>query len=69
MLLEEGGGVTFPSRTIWGSWACTKVWLFAWKATFVPILTMDQLKRKGWVLVGFVVCIKMEMNRAFSHPL
>ena len=56
--LEAKGEVTSPSKIIWGSWAPIKVSFFAWEITWGGILTMDQLKSRGWVLTSFCCMCK-----------
>ncbi|KAL6338832.1 hypothetical protein AAG906_023982 [Vitis piasezkii] len=50
------GDVAFPSKIVWGSWAPTK------------ILTLDQLKRRGWVLVG-LCCMCKDADESVDHLL
>lgn len=67
--LEVEGEVTFPPKILWGSWASTKmVFFFAWKATWGQILTIDQLKRRGWVLAGFC-CMCKDADESVDHLL
>ena len=52
--LKAKGEVPFPLKLVWGSWAPTKVSILTWER----ILTMDQLKRRGWVLVSYCCMCK-----------
>ena len=38
----------FPWSMIWRSWALMRVSFFTWEASWNRILTIDQLKRRGW---------------------
>ena len=38
----------FPHGIVWNSWVPPRISLFAWEATWVKILTLDQLKKRGW---------------------
>ena len=40
----------FPSSLVWNPWVPKRVSFFAWEAIWGRILTIDQLKRKGWIL-------------------
>ena len=42
----------FPYRLIWNPVAPTKIGVFAWEATWGKVLTLDQLKRRGMILVN-----------------
>lgn len=46
-LFMFGRSSVFPLKIVWGSWAPTKVGLFALEETWGRILTMNQLKRRG----------------------
>ena len=50
----------FPWNIIWRSWAPIRVSFFAWKASWNIILTTDQLKRRGWILLNRCYLCKME---------
>ena len=54
------GEVSIPSKTTLGSCVPSEVCLFVSEATCGSIVTMDELKRRGWFLIGFVVCVKNE---------
>ncbi|RVW16104.1 hypothetical protein CK203_079054 [Vitis vinifera] len=43
-------GREFPSSLVWNPWVPKRVRFFAWEAIWGRILTMDQLKRRGWIL-------------------
>ena len=38
----------FPWSIIWRSWALLRVSFFSWETSWNRILTIDQLKRRGW---------------------
>ena len=38
----------FPHGIVWNSWVPPRISLFAWEATWAKILTLDQLKKRGW---------------------
>ena len=66
--LEDKGEVTFPSKIIWDSWAPTKVSFFSWEVTWDRILSIDQLKKRGWVLAGFR-CTCKDADESVEHLL
>lgn len=43
VVLDDDGGETFPSKVIWNVWAPPKVGIFAWKAVWCKVLTLDKL--------------------------
>ena len=43
-------GREFPLSLVWNPWVPKRVSFFAWESIWRRILTMDQLKRRGWVL-------------------
>ena len=49
-VLEPGGPSNFYVAIIWNSWVPPKVSLFAWEATWGKVLTLDLLKRRGWLV-------------------
>ena len=42
--------VQFPNSIIWSPCAPTKVGFFAWEASWGRVLTLDQLKKRGWTI-------------------
>ena len=46
-LLTNPNDTGFPSRSIWVARVPTKVTFFAWEATWVKVLTLDRLQRRG----------------------
>ena len=46
--LTKASSDPFPWSIIWRSWAPMRVSFFTWKASWNKILTIDQLKRRGW---------------------
>ena len=60
--------VTFPWKAIWGAHAPRRVSFFAWAATWGRILTTDNLKRRGYQLVGRC-CMCRCNEETISHLL
>ena len=52
LTLEEVRVDLFPSCVVWNAWVPPKVSFFAWEATWGKVLTLDQLKRRGWSLAN-----------------
>lgn len=50
--MAQRGSNLFPTRFIWNSWVSTRVRFFVWEASWRGILTLDKLKRRGWMLVS-----------------
>ncbi|RVW75414.1 putative ribonuclease H protein [Vitis vinifera] len=46
----------FPHGLIWSPSVPSKVSFFAWKASWGKVLTMDQLKKRGWALANRCFC-------------
>ena len=42
------GADPFPHGIVSNSWAPVRVNFFTWEATWAKILTLDQLKKRGW---------------------
>ncbi|KAJ9691773.1 hypothetical protein PVL29_011080 [Vitis rotundifolia] len=42
--------VRFPRKIIWSPYVPPRVGFFAWEASWGKVLTLDQLKRRGWSL-------------------
>jgi hypothetical protein len=61
--LSPSMSFSFPWKNIWRSKARPRVALFAWTATHGKILTVDNLRKKGMVLVIDVACAKRMGNR------
>ena len=51
-VLEGASAVPFPKKLIWNLCVSTKVSFFAWEVWWHRVLTLDQLKRKGWALAN-----------------
>ncbi|RVW33862.1 Vesicle transport protein SFT2B [Vitis vinifera] len=49
-LLDKPNATEFPARRIWVDRVPTKVYFFAWEATWGKVLTLDRLQKRG---VGF----------------
>ena len=60
--------VTFPWKAIWGVHVPRRVSFFAWAATWGRILTTDNLKRRGYQLVGRC-CMCRCNEETISHLL
>ena len=54
--------VQFPNSIIWSHCVPTKVGFFAWEASWGKVLTLDQLKKRGWILANrcFLCCVEEE---------
>ena len=52
----------FPWTIIWRSWALMTVSFFAWEASWNKILTIDQLKRRGWNMLNRYYLCKVEQE-------
>ena len=50
--MVQRGSKSFSTTLIWNSWAPAKVSFFVWEVEWKGILTMDILKRRGWILVN-----------------
>lgn len=51
---EEG---LFPTKIVWNPWVPTKEGFFAWEAIWGNILTINQLKRGGWMMPKDATCV------------
>ena len=58
----------FPHGLIWNPSVPSKVSFFAWEASWGKVLTMDQLKKRGWVVANrcFLCC---EEEESIDHIL
>nr|CAN73158.1 hypothetical protein VITISV_017219 [Vitis vinifera] len=58
----------FPHGLIWNPSVPSKVGFFAWEASWGKVLTMDQLKKRGWALANrcFLCC---EEEESIDHIL
>ena len=68
--LEPSCAVPFPWSIIWSPCVPTKVGFFAWEASWRKVLTLDQLKRRGWNLANrcFLCCVEEEtINHILIH--
>ena len=61
-------GREFPSSLVWNPWVPKGVSFFAWEAIWRRILTMDQLKRRGWALSSRCYLCKADEESA-NHVL
>ena len=50
--LVSGSSVLFPMKNIWKSCVQPKVSFFAWEASWGKVLTLDQVKKRGWDLAN-----------------
>ena len=50
--LQTRNSVPFPWSIIWNPCVPSKVGFFAWEALWGKVLTLDQLKRRGWTLAN-----------------
>ncbi|RVW74737.1 hypothetical protein CK203_047892 [Vitis vinifera] len=67
-LVQERSG-PFPSSMVWNLWAPMEVCLFAWEATWERILTIEQLKRRGWTMLNHCFLCKNEEKKGKKHIL
>jgi hypothetical protein len=51
-VLSSFGSISFPWKSIWRSKAPPKVAFFAWTAIYSKILTLDNLRRRGIIVVN-----------------
>ena len=60
--LDSRSAVQFPKGIIWSPCVPTKVGFFAWEASWGKMLTLDQLKKRGWTLANrcFLCCVEEE---------
>ena len=60
--LDSSSVVRFPTSIIWSLCVPTKVGFFAWETSWGKVLTLDQLKKRGWTLINrcFLCCAKEE---------
>ncbi|RVW51874.1 hypothetical protein CK203_067969 [Vitis vinifera] len=67
-ILVSRRGVQFPINIIWNPCVPTKVCFFAWEAFWGKVLTLDQLKKRGWCLANrcFLCC---EEEESIDHIL
>ncbi|RVX20512.1 Transposon TX1 uncharacterized 149 kDa protein [Vitis vinifera] len=58
----------FPHGVIWNPSVPSKVSFFAWEASWGKVLTMDQLKKRGWAVANrcFICC---EEEESIDHIL
>ena len=56
---SKGPRDPFMFSIMWKSWAPIKVSFFAWESAWVRIVTLDQLKRRGWNLLNRCFCAKL----------
>ena len=66
--LEPGSLVLFPMKNIWKSSVQTKVSFFAWQASWGKVLTLDQVKKRGWALANRCYFCQVE-EESIDHLL
>ena len=61
-VMEGSSIVLFPNNIIWSPCALFKVGFFAWEASWGKVLTLNQLKKRGWSLSNrcFICCVAEE---------
>ena len=52
--------IVFPSKVIWNAWAPPEAKIFAWEATWNKILTLDNIKKRGWEVANRCYFCKKE---------
>ena len=68
--VEPGNAVRFPKNIIWSPYVPPKVGFFAWEASWGKVLTLDQLKKRGWTLANrcfFCLTKKESTNHILIH--
>ena len=68
--LEPRSAVPFPRNIIWSPCVPTQMDFFAWEATWGNVLTLDQLKRRGWSIANrcLLCCAEEEsINHILIH--
>ncbi|RVX13433.1 hypothetical protein CK203_021086 [Vitis vinifera] len=50
--LQPVSSASFPSKSIWMSYAQPKISFFAWEASWGRVLTLDRLQKRGWALAN-----------------
>ena len=60
--LDSRSAIQFSKNIIWSPCVPTKVVFFAWEASWGKVLTLDQLKKRGWTLANrcFLCCAEEE---------
>lgn len=58
-----------PVKILWNSWVPTKICFFAWEAWWGKVLTMEQLKKRGFPLASSPLCLaaKEDLNHLLIH--
>lgn len=59
-VLELGHVIPFLVTLIWNSRVQSKVSSFAWEASWIKMLTLDQLQKRGWSLANRYLLCKSE---------
>ena len=59
-LLETDGTIPFPLKIVQNPWIPSKVNFFSWEACWGKVLTLDQLKKKSWILANKYALCKEE---------
>ena len=59
----------FPWDMIWRSWAPMRVSFFVWEASWSRILSLDQLKRRGWNIPNRCYYLCKEEEETTNHLL
>ena len=65
--LEMRNATPFPWNIMWNPCVSSKVGFFAWEASWGKVLTLDQLKRRGWTLANrcFICLVEEEVIEHF----
>ena len=51
-VVDQSPDMGFPFRSIWNPFAPPKMGFFVWEATWGKVLTLDQLKRPGRIILA-----------------
>ena len=67
-VLENGCTTPFPLKIVWNPWIPSKASFFTWEACWGKVLTLDQLKKRGWTLANRCALCKVEL-KTINHIL
>ncbi|KAJ9693543.1 hypothetical protein PVL29_009476 [Vitis rotundifolia] len=68
--IEPRNTIWFPRNIIWCPYVPPEVGFFAWEALWGKVLTLDQLKRRGWTLANrcfFCLAEDQSTNHILIH--
>ena len=56
--LDPFPAIEFPYRLVWNLVVPPKIGFFAWEDTWVKVVTLDQLKRRGRAFANICFCVR-----------